>query len=287
MNTHTNKNSSHDHNDSHVHDPYNNKELNDTSKNHEHYVHDKDLAPVARPTLLIFRFLVLALLIAGVLLLWRLLKTNNGPQQVAMTPEEVMEQVEDVVEDTTNNESFDENEEDLESSVEEENESEESSVSDEMTRLYIPLVSHGPIDGLRGYELDYGSWIHYAPYDVPQTLGVLSGTYRVLFDKNIDIASTIPAASSMLGNLDNFFFDKVELSDGIAVLYLSGTPMTPGHLGDVAYMEQIKAAAFQFNTVDTLVVMLNGQPYDLCRHNDADVSESGCDTTPRPWVVQR
>jgi len=283
MNTHNN--SSHGHNDDHANNTHNKEVKNTHKKDHEHYVDNKDLAPVARPTLLIFRFLMLALLIAGVLLLWRLLKTNNGPQQVSMTPEEVMEQVQDV-EENTNEEDHSDEEGGLNSS-EGEDDSDPVDESNGTTRLYIPLISHGPIDGLGGYELDYGSWIHYVPYDVSETLAVLSGTYRVLFNGNIDVGSDFPAASSMLGNLDNFFFDKVELSNGTAVLYLTGTPMTPGHLGDVAYMEQIKAAAFQFNTVNTLVVMLNGEPYDLCRHSDADPSESGCDTLPRPWVVQR
>jgi len=287
MNTHTNNNPSHNHNsDDHTHDPYK-KDSKNTDKNHEHYVSDTDLAPVARPTLLIFRFLIFALLIAGVLLIWRLLKNNNEPQQVAMTPEEVMEQVEDV-EEATQEEDFATEEEDLNSSEE----SDGPDLVDEgngTTRLYVPMVFDVGIGEASEDEVfGCGNWIDMIPHDVPETLGVLSGTYRALFNNDVDLGEqTEFGPRNVVTSIGGIDFESVQLSDGVAVLYLSGTPVWPGVCSTPAFTKQIESAAFQFPTVDTLVVMLNNAPFDWCNYSDADVSESGCDTIPRPWVVQR
>lgn len=148
------------------------------------------------------------------------------------------------------------------------------------TQISIPLASLEE-------EGDFGpfgcqQYINFHTIEVPQTQGVLSAVYEQLFTLPYDGISGV-SDKNIIASQQNLMFNSVILENGTASLYLSGTVMG-NHCADEVFRHQIEQAAFQFDTIHTLQVFLNDEIFDWCVLSDADPSESGCDTNPRPWI---
>lgn len=153
------------------------------------------------------------------------------------------------------------------------------------TTINVPLISNDSGDfGPFGC----GAYITFVPQQVPQTQAVLNATYEWLFTNPADIniggssyVNTIASVGS--GPVE---FDSVDIVNGVAKIYLTGS-IYANHCGDPAFGAQIEQAALQYSTVNNIEVYLNGTLFDWCALSQADPSESGCDTTPKPWNTQR
>lgn len=153
----------------------------------------------------------------------------------------------------------------------------------ETTQVSIPLASldkpgdFGPF-GCQQY-------INFHTLEIPKTQAVLDGVYTQLFSLPYE---AIPGVEdkNIIASQENLSFDSVTLENGLASLYLSGTVMG-NHCADEVFRHQIEQSAFQFDTVNSLQVFVNNEIFDWCVLSDADPSESGCDTNPRPWIKNK
>lgn len=140
-------------------------------------------------------------------------------------------------------------------------------ITPELMTVNIPLVA------------DTG--IVFRQYLVPESPAVLNAVYTRLFDLDANPVQN-ESISNVVAN-SGLSYDSVSLSRGVVVLNLSGQYLRM-HLGDFSFRQQINATAFQYSTVNSIEVFLNGNRFDWCDVSDADPSESGCDTTPRFWI---
>ncbi len=131
-------------------------------------------------------------------------------------------------------------------------------------------------------DVGCGMGIKFVSHQVPYTKGVLNAVYTKLFDRSQDIApeyrNTVQAYE--------LTYDSVTLSDGVARVYLSGSMYGPDHCALPELRALINQAAFQFDTVDTVTVYLNGEIYDWCEKDLSD-GESGCPTKQQLWIDKK
>ncbi len=131
-------------------------------------------------------------------------------------------------------------------------------------------------------DIGCGVGIKFVSYQVPYTKGVLNAVYTKLFDRSQDIApeyrNTVQAYE--------LTYDSVTLSDGVARVYLSGNMYGPDHCALPELQELIDQAAFQFDTVDTVMVYLNGEIYDWCE-KDVSGGETGCPAEKQLWIDKK
>lgn len=152
---------------------------------------------------------------------------------------------------------------------------------DDYTTVYVALLTSGG-------DVGCGSKVFLAPHVVtPKTLAVLDASFDVLFDLKALPEILADDIRNVVGNETNLHYNKVVLEDGVAKLYLTGSTTTVMHCAIPDFQAQIESTAFQFDTVQTLEVYKNGELWDWCDYSDADPQESGCDTTPKLWVVSK
>ncbi len=121
--------------------------------------------------------------------------------------------------------------------------------------------------------------IKFVSYRIPYTKGVLNAVYTTLFDRSQDIA---PAYRNTVHAYE-LTYDSVTLSDGVVRVYLSGSMYGPDHCALPELQTLIDQAAFQFDTVDTVIVYLNGEIYDWCE-KDLSGGETGCPAEKQLWI---
>ncbi len=131
-------------------------------------------------------------------------------------------------------------------------------------------------------DVGCGVGIKFVSYQVPHTKGVLNAVYTKLFDRSQGIApeyrNTVQAYE--------LTYDSVTLSDGVARVYLSGSMYGPDHCALPELRALIDQAAFQFDTVDTVTVYLNGEIYDWCE-KDVSGGETGCPAEKQLWIDKK
>ena len=152
---------------------------------------------------------------------------------------------------------------------------------DNFTVVQIPVItSQG--------DIGCGSGIAFAPHVVqPKTLGVLNATYETLFDLKAQSDIEADNIRNVVGMEDKLFYKNVSLKDGVATLQLEGLVYNIAHCAIPEFQAQIEQSALQFDTVNSLRVYLNTEPWDWCEYSDADPSEDGCDLNPKHWIVSK
>lgn len=158
---------------------------------------------------------------------------------------------------------------------------EEEIVEETTTTIQLPLASMETSGDFGPFGC--GQYINYHPVEVPETTAPLTAVYEQLFSLPYEVDGSDD--KNILASQENLSFDLVEIEDGMALVYLSGTVMG-NHCADEVFRHQIQESAFQFDTVDSITVFLNGEVFDWCSLSDADPSESGCDENPKPWVAE-
>lgn len=149
------------------------------------------------------------------------------------------------------------------------------------TTITVPLVNENSAGA------DFGpfgclSYIKFVEREVPQTQAVLGATYNWLFSN----PASVGAYSNTIATQTNLDFQSVEIVNGTAKVYLTGSVMG-NHCADATFAAQIEQAAFQYPTVSDIEVYVNGELFDWCDISDADPEESGCDENPKLWNSQR
>lgn len=141
----------------------------------------------------------------------------------------------------------------------------------EMMTINVPKIVYEPLTD-----------IEYVEYLVPKDPAVLKVTYQKLFENN---KKYFPYSQTTSYN--GYEFESVDINNKIATLRLKGTYIERGDFDSGHLIMSIEYAAFQFDSVDTLVVYENDSVIDWCDYSAADPSESGCDTASRPWIKTR
>lgn len=117
---------------------------------------------------------------------------------------------------------------------------------------------------------DLGGDILYTEYMVPKTDIVLDAVYKKIFELEGD------------DGYEGLKYQSVVMNDGVATLHLSGVFYPTGDLSGAYLRNNINAAAFQFDSVDSIVVHVNGDRFDWCIDDVSD-GEGGCPDTPQYW----
>ncbi|PID52086.1 MAG: hypothetical protein CR972_03615 [Candidatus Moraniibacteriota bacterium] len=128
-----------------------------------------------------------------------------------------------------------------------------------------------------------GVGIKFVSYKVEHTQSVLDIVYRKLFDSGLEIS---PEYRNPILSYEFLMYDSVVLSNGNARVYLSGDMRGPGHCTLPEIRALIDEAAFQFDTVDTVTVYLNGEIYDWCEKDLSD-GETGCPAKKKLWIDRK
>lgn len=141
--------------------------------------------------------------------------------------------------------------------------------------VYIPVFDGSDIVMVRRY--------------VPESQAVLDSVYTALFSAPTTVLYGEFENHSQAQNIvPNYSvnFDSVAINNGVAQVYITGSfePQTPG--SDYYFRQQINEAGFQYDSVDSIQVFLNGNLFDWCI---ADMSggENGCPDQPRYWFDQK
>lgn len=113
----------------------------------------------------------------------------------------------------------------------------------------------------------------FSQYQVPKSPAVLKAVYTQLF-KN---------AGNQNAVWNGYSFNSVSIHDKTATVNLNGSWYPAGDMSSYSFREMIKAAAFQYPTVDTLVVKENGSIIDWCM-DDMSNGEGGCPAQPQHWI---
>lgn len=152
-----------------------------------------------------------------------------------------------------------------------------------LTLIQVPLVSYQ--SGQIG-PFGCGAYITFSPFEIPETTGVLNAVYDNMFNQiPIEMGGDASDIQNITATQTGLTYDSVEIVNGAASLYLSGTIMT-NSCADPAFRGQIEAAAFQFDTVESLTVFVNGQVFDWCSLDQSD-GEGPCPEDPQIWMVNQ
>lgn len=117
--------------------------------------------------------------------------------------------------------------------------------------------------------------IVYNESQVPKNPAVLNTVYEKLFELN-----------SYNGAYNGMVFDSVSIVDGIAEINLSGSWYPVGDMSMLYIWRNVDATAFQYDTVNTVKVYLNGELFDWCIDDQSD-GEGGCPEEKLEWVDTR
>ena len=171
-----------------------------------------------------------------------------------------------------------------EASVEENisNENEEEIITEEATTVRIPLA---PMEEAGEFgPFGCGQYLNFHPIEVPKTSGVLSAVYTQLFSLPYEVSGTDD--KNIITAQENLNFDSVVISDGDALVYLSGSVMG-NHCADEVFRHQIEQAAFQFDSIDSITVFVNNEIFNWCSISDAGPDEGPCADGPILWIKQK
>ncbi len=168
----------------------------------------------------------------------------------------------------------------IKENVQKDNSAQKNVVADDDDQAHSVTISVPYIFGTGDIGCNVG--IKFVPYQVPYTKGVLNAVYTKLFDRSQDIA---PAYRNTVHEYE-LTYDSVTLSDGVARVYLSGNMYGPDHCALPELQALIDQAAFQFDTVDTVMVYLNGEIYDWCE-KDVSGGETGCPAEEQLWIDKK
>lgn len=153
-----------------------------------------------------------------------------------------------------------------------------TNTNSQITKIMVPLVSQNSSGDFGPFGC--GSYITFVEVEVPKTEAKLKAVYEWLFTH-----SGIGNYQNIVSSHPNLSFDKVNIVNGIAKVYLNGTIMA-NECGDATFGGQIEQAAFQYPTVSGIEVYVNNQIFSWCSLSQADASESRCDINPRLWNKQ-
>lgn len=152
---------------------------------------------------------------------------------------------------------------------------------DDLTVVSVPLITSGG-------EIGCNDKVFLSPHVIePKTTAVLNATYSVLFDLKSESEIASDNVRNLVGTEPYLLYETVTLKDGNASVYLSGRLSSIAHCAVPAFRAQIEQAALQFETVNSLEVYLNNNPWNWCDYSDADPSESGCDINSKYWIVEK
>ena len=116
---------------------------------------------------------------------------------------------------------------------------------------------------------------------------ILSATYKKLFNEESD--NNKP--DNNIGNWNGIHFVSVSLEKdkeglSLAKLNLEGNWYPNGDMSAYYFIRLINTAAFQYPSVDKIVVYLNGKVFDWCI-DDASGGEGACPEHPELWNITR
>jgi hypothetical protein len=160
-------------------------------------------------------------------------------------------------------------------SIDEECTSNDCPAEDGEMIIYIPVFDGSDIVMVRRY--------------VPESQAVLDSVYTALFNAPTTVLyGEFENHSQGRNSVPSYGvdFDSVAINSGVAQVYLTGTFEPQAPVSDFNFRQQINEAAFQYDTVDSIQVFLNGNLFDWCI---ADMSggENGCPNQPRYWFDQK
>ena len=151
-------------------------------------------------------------------------------------------------------------------SVDTESENQDEDITQEGESANQMVMIRVPIFNAQG---DIQMTLHKVPY----TKSLLKEVYKKLFQSQ----------SNPQTGYNGLAFNSVSIDSGIATLNLSGTWRPEGDMSGYYMRQAVNAAAFQYNSVNTIQVMLRGELFDWCI-DDQSGGENGCPNTPRYWV---
>ena len=142
--------------------------------------------------------------------------------------------------------------------------------------INVPLYTTNKLQDYKpSPDFDYG--IFMTEKIILKTESILSEVYDQLFTDEVHNSSQ--ASYYELRGINNGIeFDSVSIKGRIATVNLSSEGSWGGVLAYPRFREQINQSAFQFDTVETVEVYLNGEPWDWCM-----LSESDEPCEPRYW----
>ncbi|MCB9809344.1 hypothetical protein H6776_03030 [Candidatus Nomurabacteria bacterium] len=128
-----------------------------------------------------------------------------------------------------------------------------------------------PVD----YDFDTDQVV-FESFQVSKSPAVLTAVLRQLFNQQ-----------SYQGSWNGYTFESVSIdADGVARLDLSGSHFPVGDMSMLYFKKYIEAAVFQYNTVNTLAVYIDGKVFDFCVDDQSD-GEGPCPETPQYWIVRK
>jgi hypothetical protein len=224
--------------------------------------------------------IITILIIVVAVLLWTSSRGGNEPEifQESFTEESSLMQeqnTESVIQDMEPEESSVTTQPQESPSIDEECTSNDCPAEDGEMIVTIPILDGSDIVMVQRY--------------VPQSQAVLNSVYTALFNAPATVLyGEFENHSQGRNTIPNYGvdFDSVTINSGVAQVYITGTfePQTP--VSDFNFRQQINEAAFQYDSVDSIQVFLNGNLFDWCI---ADMSggENGCPNQPRYWFDQK
>ncbi len=129
-----------------------------------------------------------------------------------------------------------------------------------LDRVKVYLVAVGD-NGTSGTLIGCGDSLVPVEVPIPPTKGVLRAALTELFK----LEGQQYYGQSGLYNalyLSNLTIDDLAVTDGEAIIHLSGNLVFGGECDIPRIEEQLKAVAFQFSTVDRVSIFVNGKPLE-------------------------
>ncbi len=133
------------------------------------------------------------------------------------------------------------------------------SVSNKPQQVKIFLISLGD-NGVSGPKVGCGDSVVGVEREIPQTQGVLHSAIEQL----ISLKERTNSESGLYSPLyqSNLKVEKVTVTDGKAVIRLTGSLQLGGECDDPRVKAQFEQTALQFPTVKEVLVLINGKPLD-------------------------
>lgn len=149
------------------------------------------------------------------------------------------------------------------------------------TTIQVPLIINGGTSPQQIGPFGCGTYLVLMDRQVPQTQGVLNAVYQWMFSNPLSFDDN--NFSNIVAAYPQLDYSNVALVNGVAKVYLTGSMNgRPGHCAEPAMAAQIEQAAFQYPTVSSIEVYLNGQLFDWCTISDAP-DEGFCAQGPQYW----
>lgn len=124
----------------------------------------------------------------------------------------------------------------------------------------------------------------YVGATVPKSPAVLNASYRAMFaaPSAIEVFEGVVGANRAPDS--NLMFDRAEISDNSARVYLTGTFYTM-EIANLIFRNQVNKIALQYETVDTVSVYVNGLLFDWCDYDESGGEEGSCAEGPDFWIA--